>query len=252
VGDLLFQQKCGRRLRELVARGVTLLVVTHDTAFVLNICQRALWLHQGRMAYLGEAADCVREYLAAMGAEAGNEAALASLPPLTSAAMPAAAPLDIQACRRLGDGGVAVKRVWLLTAAGQSSAVFRLGDWCRVVLQIRAEKAVRLVSGGCELRDRHGQVMFATGLRVVRRLIESIPAGESRLVVMRFRLDLAPGQYSLDVGCGAGESEDNSWQKALAVAVIDLSATPGDEVVHGLVRLPYEVSAHLGDGTALA
>jgi len=51
VGDILFQQKCNRRLRELLEGGVTLLVVTHDTSFVLNMCHRALWLHQGQMAY---------------------------------------------------------------------------------------------------------------------------------------------------------------------------------------------------------
>ncbi|MGH7956142.1 MAG: ABC transporter ATP-binding protein, partial [Opitutaceae bacterium] len=42
VGDILFQQKCSRRLHELVAKGVTLLVVTHDLSFVLNMCQRGL------------------------------------------------------------------------------------------------------------------------------------------------------------------------------------------------------------------
>ena len=47
VGDILFQQKCNRRMRELMARGVTLLVVTHDTSFVLNMCRRAIWLRPG-------------------------------------------------------------------------------------------------------------------------------------------------------------------------------------------------------------
>ena len=37
VGDIVFQQKCAARLRELIDRGVTLLVVTHDLAFVLNL-----------------------------------------------------------------------------------------------------------------------------------------------------------------------------------------------------------------------
>src|SRR5919112_2683479 len=55
VGDILFQQKCSRRLHEIIASGVTLLVVTHDLSFVLNMCQRALWLDQGRTRYLGEA-----------------------------------------------------------------------------------------------------------------------------------------------------------------------------------------------------
>ena len=46
--------------------------MTHDLSFVLNMCQRALWLDQGRMRYLGEAGACVREYVAAMAAISGN------------------------------------------------------------------------------------------------------------------------------------------------------------------------------------
>jgi lipopolysaccharide transport system ATP-binding protein len=244
VGDILFQQKCNRRLRELLGKGVTLLVVTHDTAFVLNICQRAMWLDRGRVSFLGDASACVREYLAAMGAVAGNEASGAGeTAGMVLAALPAAVPLDLAACQRLGDGGLAVERAWLINEAGEGSAVFRLGEWCRVVLVIRAGRDVRLASGGCELRDRHGQVAFATGLRVVRRLIDSIPAGERRAVVMRFKLELAPGQYTLEVGCGAGERDDNTWQKVLAAAVMEISAAPDQDVVHGLARLPYEVQA---------
>jgi hypothetical protein len=137
-----------------------------------------------------------------------------------------------------------VEKAWLLNEAGENSRVFWLGEWCRVVLLIRAGRDVRMASGGCELRDRHGQVIFATGLRVMRRLIESIPAGECRLVVIRFKLELAGQRYTLDVGCGAGEQEDNTWQRVLAAAVIEVSVVPGDDVVHGFVRLPYDVVAH--------
>jgi lipopolysaccharide transport system ATP-binding protein len=244
VGDILFQQKCNRRMRELLEKGVTMLVVTHDTAFVLNICNRAIWLDQGRVVYIGEAGACVRRYLAAMSAAAGNQVNMAALSgDLPTGSLPGAEPLDIGGCRRLGDGGIAVDRLWLLNEAGESTSVFRIGEWCRLVLVVRAYRNVRLASGGCELRDRHGQVIFATGLRVVRRLIDEIAEGESCAVHMRFKVDLGAGQYTLDVGCGAGEKEDNTWQRVVAAAILEVTTTPGQDVVHGLVRLPYEVQA---------
>ena len=132
----------------------------------------------------------------------------------------------------------------MINEAGESSTVFRLGEWCRLVVLIKAERDARMVSGGCEMRDRHGQVIFATGLRVVRRLFDEIPAGQCRLVVIRFKLEVAPGQYTLDVGCGAGEREDNMWQRIVAAAVIEVSSTPDQEVVHGLARLPYDVTSY--------
>ncbi len=242
VGDILFQQKCSRRLHELVNSGVTLLVVTHDVSFVLNMCQRALWLDQGRMRYLGDAGACVREYVAAMAAISGNAPAPSDdYRSLAAVAVPSAPELGLTDKERLGDGGVRVVRAWLLHADGGAGAAYRVGDWAIAVLLLRANKAVRAVSAGCELRNRHGQVVFATGLRVARRLVAEIPAGQECLVSIRFRLELQPGQYTLDLGCGAGSDADNTWDRVLNAAVLEISNAPDQEVVHGLVRLPYEI-----------
>jgi lipopolysaccharide transport system ATP-binding protein len=243
VGDILFQQKCSRRLHELVAAGVTLLVVTHDLSFVLNMCQRAMWLDQGRMRFLGEAGACVREYVAAMAAISGNSAApTTDLANLAEAALPGAPALALADKQRLGDGGVRVAQAWLLHPDGSIGSAFRCGDWAVVTLLIEATRPVRAVSGGCEIRNRHGQVVFATGLRVAQRLIAELPAGRPCLVTIRFRLELQAGQYTLDVGCGAGAQEDNTWDRVLNAAVLEVSNPPDQEVIHGLVRLPYEIN----------
>lgn len=242
VGDILFQQKCSKRMRELLDRGVTLLVVTHDTGFVLNMCQRALWMDRGRMRFLGEAGACVREYVSAMAAISGNAAAPTDdFAALAVAALPAAPALYLEDCERLGDGRVRVERAWLLHGDGAAGAAFRVGDWAVAVLLLRATRVVRDVSAGIELRNRHGQVVFATGLRVARRLIAEIPEGQTCVVTIRFQLELQPSQYTLDVGCGATADAENTWDRVLNVAVLEVSNPPDQEVVHGLVRLPYDI-----------
>jgi len=242
VGDILFQQKCSRRLHELVARGVTLLVVTHDLSFVLNMCQRAMWLDQGRVRYLGEAGACVREYVAAMAAISGNAPAPSSdLGEMPAEPLPEAPSLDLASKERLGDGGVRIARAWLLHPEGGLGATFRSGDWAMAVLLVEAKQPVRAISAGCELRNRHGQVLFATGLRVAQRLIAELPAGGTCLVKIRFRLELQAGQYTFDVGCGAGSDADNTWDRVLNVAVLEVTNPADQEVIHGLVRLPYEI-----------
>lgn len=252
VGDILFQQKCSRRMNELLGRGVTLLVVTHDTSFVLNMCQRALWLDQGRMRFLGEAGACVREYVAAMAAISGNTPAPADdFTSLSVVALPAVPELGLADKERLGDGGVRVDRAWLLHADGAAGSAFRVGDWASAVILVRAQREVRGVSAGCELRNRHGQVIFATGLRVARRLIAEIPAGQVCTVAIRFRLELQPGQYTLDLGCGAGAEADNTWDRVLNAAVLEISNPPDQEIVHGLVRLPYELGVSRAPDTTV-
>lgn len=243
VGDILFQQKCSRRLQELTRNGVTLLVVTHDLSFVLNMCQRALWLDRGQMKYLGEAGACVREYVAAMAAISGNATAPTDeLSGFAAVPVPDAAELALTGKQRLGDAGVRVERAWLLQTDGNASAAFRVGEWAVVVIVLIASRSVHAVSGGCELRNRHGEVLFATGLRVARRLVGQMEAGDRCLVTIRFQLEVQPGQYTLDLGCGAGSGTENTWDRVLNAAVLDVSNPPDAEVVHGLVRLPYEVA----------
>jgi len=242
VGDILFQQKCSARLKELLDRGVTLLVVTHDTSFVLNMCQRALWLDKGRVRFLGEAGACVREYISAMAAISGNASAPTDdYGTLSVVALPAAPDLLLADKERLGDGGVRVERAWLLHGDGSAGSAFRVGDWAVAVVMLRAKRTARDVSAGCELRNRHGQVIFATGLRVARRLIAEIPAGQVCVVSIRFKLELQPGQYTIDLGCGAAADSENIWDRVLNVAVLEVSNPPDQEVVHGIVRLPYEI-----------
>lgn len=54
VGDFLFQQKCERRIRELVeADGVTVLLVSHSIDLVERICDRVCWIEKGKQKMLG-------------------------------------------------------------------------------------------------------------------------------------------------------------------------------------------------------
>jgi lipopolysaccharide transport system ATP-binding protein len=243
VGDIVFQQKCSRRLRELVEAGVTLLVVTHDLSFVLNTCQRAMWLDRGCVRFLGEAGACVREYVTAMSALAGNAptpvSVVAGLPEME---LPHSGELQLSGKERLGDQGIAVSRAWLNHSDGTAGGAYRVGEWAVVTMLLTSQREVRNLSGGCELRNRHGQVLFATGLRVAKQLVAELPPGGSCVVSIRFRLELQEGQYTLDIGCGAGSDSDNTWDRVLTAAILDVSNPPDQEVVHGLVKLPYEIA----------
>lgn len=62
VGDGSFQQKCFARFEELRAAGRTVVLVTHDMPTVTRLCDRALLLHEGRVADLGEPGTVARSY----------------------------------------------------------------------------------------------------------------------------------------------------------------------------------------------
>ncbi len=63
VGDVFFVQKCMRFLRKFQEHG-TLFFVSHDTAAVVNLCDRALWLEHGQVRETGPAKEVCEHYLA--------------------------------------------------------------------------------------------------------------------------------------------------------------------------------------------
>lgn len=59
VGDEPFQRKCIARIKELVARGKTLVVVSHDLDLVQDICERGVVMEKGRVVFDGPCPDAV-------------------------------------------------------------------------------------------------------------------------------------------------------------------------------------------------
>jgi lipopolysaccharide transport system ATP-binding protein len=62
VGDQRFQAKCFDRIEQLKRGGKSLLCVSHSTATVLQVCERALWLDHGELMADGKAEDVIRMY----------------------------------------------------------------------------------------------------------------------------------------------------------------------------------------------
>lgn len=63
VGDVAFQEKCQKRMQEMLAGGTTLLFVSHDIKSVRNLCDHAIWLKKGEMLMKGEANEVCDAYM---------------------------------------------------------------------------------------------------------------------------------------------------------------------------------------------
>lgn len=62
AGDSAFVQKCMRRIRHLCSGGRTVLVVSHGTGLLAQLCQRVIWMEHGRVRMVGPAINVVQAY----------------------------------------------------------------------------------------------------------------------------------------------------------------------------------------------
>jgi len=62
VGDMAFQLKAQRRMRNLMASASLMVMVSHDLSSVQAMCNKAIWLEKGQIVMSGSAAEVVAAY----------------------------------------------------------------------------------------------------------------------------------------------------------------------------------------------
>lgn len=66
VGDARFTAKCMRRIKDIQAKGSSILFVSHDVGSVRTLCQRAIWINQGELIEDGDVFPVTGRYTAYM------------------------------------------------------------------------------------------------------------------------------------------------------------------------------------------
>lgn len=63
VGDASFQEKCFEKLKDIKKSGTTIVIVSHSLGQIEQICERAIWIHNGQIRLDGKAVDVDAAYL---------------------------------------------------------------------------------------------------------------------------------------------------------------------------------------------
>jgi lipopolysaccharide transport system ATP-binding protein len=127
VGDVLFQSRCLKRIKRLLADGMTLVYVCHDPTTIQLLTRRCLWLENGGVRGLGPSVDVAQDYLHAMlGAEAP----------------PDPEPEVGDEVRYSTTNELLITDVRFLDANDEERSTFRTGETLRIVMDWEARAAV--------------------------------------------------------------------------------------------------------------
>lgn len=62
VGDQAFQDKCHKRLEDMMNGGTTVLLVSHSAPDIKRICQKAVWIDRSSLRFVGSVDDALQLY----------------------------------------------------------------------------------------------------------------------------------------------------------------------------------------------
>ena len=125
VGDEAFQRKCLARIRERMAAGATLVLVSHDPRAIEAVCGRVVVLERGRVVFDGGVAEGLAHYR--------SRGAVAASPGLE-----------------------------LLDAGGRPRVAFEPGEALRVRMALVFERPAERAMAALEVRDARGVTVFRT------------------------------------------------------------------------------------------
>ena len=268
VGDVFFVQKCMRWLRKFRETG-TLLFVTHNAADLTNLCDRAIWLENGKIRGIGDAKTVSQDYLQSVHAEttgmrnnsaqerekpAGmntspNEEQKEKFAPIvdqrrqwlnTTTYRNDIQPFDFDpAAEGFGERQADVANIEFIDAeSGGPLAGIVGGEEVILRITVTAHARAEKVIVGFYLKDRLGQYLFGDNTLLTN--IEkgfSISAGQSAVAEFRFQIPVLPrGKYTIAAAVAFGSYHDHRQQHWIHEAIL-LESTNALEY-RGLVGIP--------------
>ena len=177
VGDEQFQRKCFGKIAEFKNRGGTILFVSHDAQAVERLCDRAILLRQGELAFDGETREAIAAYRRLLSADANPDELEAGL-------------------KEWGSGEARIVVAQLLDDDGDERVQLAAGEAATVRLVVACEFGVAAPRVSLELRDDGGLVLGAV-VQDTHELGWNGGAGERELRFRLPRLPLADGRFHL-------------------------------------------------------
>ena len=222
VGDESFAHRSVRRIEELLAVGKSLLFVSHSLDLVEELCDRVLWLDDGRPRLLGSPRRVIDAYRQAVAEEEGREherererarERREELPPGVAEVDENGEPL------RWGSGRAEVVAVRILAGApGATEERYHVasGEPVAIELEVLAAEPLDDFVFGVGLFTPRGVECWGTntdlaGLEPVGPL-----TGRVRVRLRVPELRLAPGEYLVDTAVHAADGSPYDYRRRAA------------------------------------
>lgn len=213
VGDAYFQHKSMDRIREFGKLGTTLLIVSHDAAAIQALCNRAIFLNNGKLELQGDP-QAVMDYYNAMLAERGNQNVQQRV---TEAGTQTIS----------GTGEATMVAIALRDAKGAPVEVVDVGQPVTLEISVEVHAPIHNLVLGYMIKDRLGQPMFGTNTHYLQSVEKDVPAGSRLTWSFSFDANLGEGTYSIATALhdsASHLSHNYEWRDlALVFQVVNMS-----------------------------
>lgn len=247
VGDANFQKKCFTKMKDIKKRGTTIVIVSHSMDQIRSICNRAIWLEDGKIVededprivcgdYLVSMDDRAAERHAAEMAAAGEK----SEDPNVLYPLKEVYPDPDWKGRRSGNMEVRYTSVDIQDLSGAHQTEFRTGDSMRIALSVTDSLLTNKINVVVKLFNKYGGHCATFDSHYIWFKQHLDPGGDGTSVCLDVhQMQLIHGDYYLSFELYDGDGTMYDHMEHL----LDFSIVPkaGDDTDNlGVIDLPFE------------
>ncbi|HCF26082.1 MAG TPA: ABC transporter ATP-binding protein [Cyanobacteria bacterium UBA11049] len=252
VGDIVFQHRCMRRMRDLMDRGVTTLFVSHDSGAIKTLCNSAIMLHDGVIHTAGLPNAVIIEYIKTVTeleleitqteVESHEQQKAAINSQIAEDIHKQQTSLQDNKTRR-GNRKALIEDVKLLNSYGEycgDSPVFGFNEEVTLAVEVKVYEPLKECIVGFFICDKNGNEIIGSNTFEENYPIGKLEPGETITINFQFRLPLRPASYSLTVA-GAENYTAISFDWIDNAMVFQVLPPDTGKRIHALVDQPMQV-----------
>lgn len=206
VGDANFQAKCFNKLREIKAAGTTIVIVSHSLGQIEQICERSIWIQDGKIRLEGiprEVHPAYLNYMAQQFLEHKERKAEESVPEKDTSEAAAndleneQEPLQETEKTRWGNGAVHFTKIRLIGKDGKEREKFLTGEKMIIEMHYQLNSGVKNPACGIGIFRDDGIQCYGVNTQIDH--IHGLALKQMGTIC--FTVDanmLLPGTYTLD------------------------------------------------------
>ena len=232
VGDVFFQQKCYRKIRE-ISQKATVLIVSHDLNSITKFCKRLLVMNNGVLIFDGDARDAITEYYKV---KQGNI-------------------LDEEIRKQFENTYTKVAKEKFIKPSdemysGKMDAIIEsyyyqiddipFGEYCetgklfQVKMSVYSKRPLDSVIVGYQVRDKYGNEIFGETSMTSGNESVSFETGETLVSFQFLWPEVREGDYFITLGVGEGYEVLNQIEQCWINQAIHVVNTTHGKLIYGV------------------
>ena len=212
VGDSAFQMKCINKLIEIKKQGVTIVIVSHDTSSIEKLCDRAIWICDGRIRKEGNVRDTLFEYLDFIMNKESHDLSNQNIVSddivvkASEETEEEVASEEDAERTRWGNNDIHIKNVYLLDNNNNKINTFATGDAVKICVDYKKKKPIdEFIAGFGVFRNDEVQVYGTNTFLDNIKLVDPNP-NEGTITIDLRSFNLIRGHYYLDIALQATDN----------------------------------------------